>query len=70
VVSGEFTYLKNHLRDFVQVEPFDAKEAQNEFAWQFDTLKERIIVFTKVVFYDVYKAGQFAYLKHHFSHFV
>jgi hypothetical protein len=48
--SGPFAYLRNHLSDFVQVVHFDAQEAQNEFAWQFDTLKKRFIVFTKVLF--------------------
>jgi hypothetical protein len=67
--------LKYHLSDIVQVALFDAQEAQNEFAWLFDTLIHRFIVFNTVVYEDVYKAdyefaGQFAYLKHHLRDFV
>jgi hypothetical protein len=29
---------------------FDAMDAENEFAWPLDTLKHRIIDFTKIVF--------------------
>jgi hypothetical protein len=45
-----FAYLKHHLSDFVQVSFFDAKDAENEFAWLFDAMKYRFIEFTKVLF--------------------
>jgi hypothetical protein len=34
----------------VQVAFFDAQDAENEFAWPFDTMKHSFIDFIKVVF--------------------
>jgi hypothetical protein len=48
--SGQFSYLKRHLSDFMKVTFFDSGDAENEFAWPFDTLKHRFIDFTEVVF--------------------
>jgi hypothetical protein len=42
--------MKHHLSDFVQVAFFDALDAENDFAWPFDTSKYRFIELTKVVF--------------------
>jgi hypothetical protein len=41
-----FASLKHHLSEFVQVAFFDAQDAENDFAWPFDTLKHRFIDFT------------------------
>jgi hypothetical protein len=51
------------------------KDAENEFAWPFVTMKDRLIDFTKVVFSDVQKEdfefqGPFANLNLHLSDFV
>jgi hypothetical protein len=61
-----------HFRDFFQVVFLDAQEAENEFAWPFDTLNHRFIEFITVEFQDDQKAdyefsGPFAYSKHHFD---
>jgi hypothetical protein len=48
--SGPFAYLKRHLSYFVKIAFFDARVAENDFAWHFDSLKHRFIDFTKVVF--------------------
>jgi hypothetical protein len=36
--SGPFANLKHRLSDFVQVALFDARDAENEFAWRLDNL--------------------------------
>jgi hypothetical protein len=38
------------LSEFVKVAFFDAHDAENDFAWLFETLKHCFIDFTKVVF--------------------
>jgi hypothetical protein len=59
--------LKNHYRKFVQVAFLDAEDAENDFAWFFDTFKYRFIDFTKVVLKtyrtQIVFAGPFTYLK-------
>jgi hypothetical protein len=42
--------LKLHFSNVVLVAFFDAKDAENEFAFALDTLKHRFIDFTKVGF--------------------
>jgi hypothetical protein len=41
--------FKHHLSDFIQVSFFHVQDAENELLWRFDTMKQRIIDFTKVV---------------------
>jgi hypothetical protein len=43
--SGPFANLKHRLSNFVEVACFDALDAENVFAWTFDSLKHRIISF-------------------------
>jgi hypothetical protein len=50
VFSEPFPYLKNHYREFVQVAFLDVMEADKENALLFDTLKQRFIEFTNLVF--------------------
>jgi hypothetical protein len=49
-MSGPFDILTHHFCGFVQAALLDAQDAENEFAWPFDTLKHRFIEFTKVAF--------------------
>jgi hypothetical protein len=39
VFSGPFAYL--NYRDFVQVALFGAHDAESDFAWLFDNMKDR-----------------------------
>jgi hypothetical protein len=48
--SGPFAYLKHHSRDFIEAAFFFTLEAENDFVWHFDTLKNRFIDFKEVVF--------------------
>jgi hypothetical protein len=45
----QFAYFKQHSSDFAQVVFFDARDAENDFASPFDTLKYRFD-FTEVDF--------------------
>jgi hypothetical protein len=42
--------LKHRFREFVQVSFLEAQDAENDFAWPFDTLKHRFIDINKVAF--------------------
>jgi hypothetical protein len=53
VISRGHSPFKHHLNDFIQVDFFDAEDAENKFFWPLDTLKLRFIEFTKDVFQDV-----------------
>jgi hypothetical protein len=48
-----FRLLKTSLQRLHPSRFFDAKDAEIEFQWPFDTLKNRINDFTKVVFKTV-----------------
>jgi hypothetical protein len=57
------------------VDFFESQDAEHEFVLYFDTLKHRLIDFTKVVFRELQKtgykfSGPFAYLKHHLSDYI
>jgi hypothetical protein len=66
--------LKHHLSDFVQVDLFDAQDAENEFAWHFDTLKYRFIDITSL--FSIRSESRLLvlraidYIKHYLSHIV
>jgi hypothetical protein len=47
---GRLAYLKNHLSIFVHVAFFDARDAENNYAWPLNFLKHRLIDFNKDVF--------------------
>jgi hypothetical protein len=45
--SEPFASLKHHLTNLIQAAFFDAQNAENEFAFVFNTLKHLFIDFTK-----------------------
>jgi hypothetical protein len=75
VFIGLFAYLKHYLRDFVQVAFLGAQNAENEFAYPFDTFKHRFNDFNKTAILDVQTAdyafpGPFSYFKNRFRDIV
>jgi hypothetical protein len=45
-ISGPFAFLNHYLSDFVEVSFFYDQDAENMFAWPFDTIKHRFMEFT------------------------
>jgi hypothetical protein len=71
-ISGPIAYLKNHFREFVQVDFLDAKDAENGFEWPWDTWKNLFINITKVFFKTskLWVLRVIWFFKHHFREFV